>query len=124
MLHCTQPLVYSLTPIVFEANSQVMTFRNTIARWALENVQAYMNQFDVDKAEAYVASAFNYHGEIPFLYGTFKPTNEVEPDLEKEPGGFKVVCCCVLMPSVSLTVLIVFRFVMDFSAMKSFSRQW
>ena len=53
MLHCTQPLVYSLTPIVFEANSQVMTFRNTIARWALENVQAYMNQFDVDKAEAY-----------------------------------------------------------------------
>jgi hypothetical protein len=100
-----------------------MTFRNTIARRALENVQAFMNRFDVDEVEAYVASAFNYHGEIPFLYSTFKPTDKVEPDRKKEPGGFKVVRCCIL-GLLSLTEPIVSRFVKDSSAMKSSSRQW
>lgn len=73
-----------------------MSFRNTIARWALENVQAYMGRFDVHKTEEYVTSAFSYHREIPFLYRTFQPTEEVEPDLKKEPGGYKVVCHLVL----------------------------
>jgi hypothetical protein len=68
-----------------------MSFRNTVARRAQENVQAYMKQFDVHKTEAYIASAFSYHGEIPFLYRVFQPTEIVEPDLEREPSRFKVV---------------------------------
>lgn len=110
--------VYLLIRITPKANSRVMTFRNTIARRALENVQAYMNQFnDIDEAEAYVASAFNYHGEVPFLYRTFKPTDEVEPDLMKERGGYKVVSSFVsILPS--LVTLTVHRSVMAFSNIK------
>ena len=68
-----------------------MSFRNAIARRALENVQAYMGRFNIHETEEYVGSAFSYHGEVPFLYRNFRPTEEVEPDPQKEPGGFKVV---------------------------------
>jgi hypothetical protein len=74
-----------------------MSFRNNVARRAQENVQAYMKRFDVHKTEAYVASAFSYHGEVPFIYRVFQPTDTVEPDLEREPGGFKVVSELVLL---------------------------
>lgn len=68
-----------------------MSFRNVIAKRASENVQAYMKHFNVDETEQYVTSAFSYHGEIPFLYHTFQPTEKVEPNLKKEPSGFKVI---------------------------------
>jgi len=68
-----------------------MSFRNAIARLAVENVQAYMNRFDTDEIETYIASAFSYHGEIPFLYQMFQRTTKVEPDPAKERGGYKVV---------------------------------
>ena len=80
-----------------------MSFRNAIAKLATENVQAYMNRFDVDGAEAYVLSAFSYHGEIPFLYRKFEPTAKVEPDPKKERGGFKVVSGCSSLLSARLT---------------------
>ena len=75
-----------------------------------------MGQFNMDEAEAYVASAFNYYGEVPFLYRTFEPTDEVEPDLTKERGGYKVVSSftLILLP----TKPIVHRFVMVFSNIK------
>ena len=68
-----------------------MSFRNAIAKRATENVQAYLKRFDIEETEAYVASAFSYHGEVPFLYRTFKRTDMKVLDLKKEPGGYKVV---------------------------------
>ena len=59
-----------------------------------------MSRFDVHKTEAYVASAFSYHGEIPFLYREFRPTEKAEPDPIKEPGGFKVVRNPVCHPHI------------------------
>ena len=76
-----------------------MCFRNSIARRATENVQVYMKGFNTDDTEEYVAWAFSYHGEIPFLYQTFNITNEVEPDLKKELGGYKVVSSSHVSPS-------------------------
>lgn len=58
-----------------------------------------MKRFDVDETRDYIASAFSYCGEIPFLYQTFKITSEVEPDLKKEPGGYKVVSASSVFPS-------------------------
>ena len=68
-----------------------MTFRNAVARHAMENVQAYMKHFNIHEMEAYIASAFSYHGEIPFLYRVFQPTDVAELNPKQEPGGFKVV---------------------------------
>lgn len=99
-----------------------MTFRNTIARRALENVREYMRRFSVNEAEAHVEFAFNYHGEVPFLYRTFKPTDKVEPDLKKEPGGYKVISRPIPI-LFSLTTLIFCRSVVDFSAITSFCRR-
>jgi len=82
-----------------KANSRVMSFRNTIARRAAENVQVYLKRFDMRETEEYVASAFSYHGEIPFLYRTFEVTGEVEPDHKKERGGYKVVSASPVSPS-------------------------
>ena len=83
-----------------------MCFRNMIARHAQENVQAYMKHFDIHETEAYVASTFSYHGEIPFLYRTFKPTTEPELDLKKERGGYKVVSTSLTLASRLLASLI------------------
>ena len=69
-----------------------MSFRNAIAKRALENVQTYMKRFDIHETVTYVTSAFSYHGEIPFLYREFRPTDKLEPSRKREPGGFKVVC--------------------------------
>ena len=55
-----------------------------------------MKSFDVHGTNAYVASAFSYHREVPFLYCKFQPTGDVEPDLKKEPGGFRVVRSLIL----------------------------
>lgn len=68
-----------------------MSFRNAIANHAVENVQAYLKKFDAHETEAYVESAFSYHGEVPFLHRIFRPTDTAEPDPRREPGGFKVV---------------------------------
>ena len=94
-----------------------MTFRNTIARRALENVQACLGKFSVHKTDEYVQSAFSYHGEIPFLYHTFKVTDTKEPDLKKEPGGFKVVSDLIPFSKRS-AYLLADRSAMDFSSTK------
>ena len=99
-----------------------MTFRNTIARRALENVQAYLGKFGVHKTHEYVESAFSYYGEIPFLYRTFEVTDTKEPDLKKEPGGFKVVSDLIPFSKGSAYSL-ADRSAVDFSGTKPSSRR-
>lgn len=65
-----------------------MSFRNTIGNTALANVQSYLTRYTQDQTESYVQSAVMYHGEVPFLYRVFLPTDI--PAVE-EKGGYKVV---------------------------------
>ena len=65
-----------------------MTFRNTIGNMAVTNVQSYLTRYTQDQTESYVRSVVMYHGEIPFLYWVFKPTNV---SVKKEKGGY---CHC------------------------------
>ena len=71
-----------------KTNSRIMTFQNTIGNTAVTNVQSYLTRYTQDQTESYVRSAVMYHGEIPFLYRVFKPTNV---SAKKEKGGYKVV---------------------------------
>ena len=84
-------LRYVFTPWSFmkhlprlKTNSRIMTFRNTIGNTAVTNVQSYLTRYTQDQTESYVRSAVMYHGEIPFLYRVFKPTNV---SAKKEKGG-------------------------------------
>jgi len=88
-----------------KANSRVMSFRNTIARWATENVQVCMKHFNMHETEEYIASVVSYHGEIPFLYQTFKVIGEVEPDHKQKCGGYKFVNASPVSPSDPLSHL-------------------
>ena len=66
-----------------------MTFRNLIGTTALVNVKGFLDKFkDPERIEAYVKSGLIYHGEIPFLYRVFEPSDVPSP---KEKGGYKVV---------------------------------
>lgn len=65
-----------------------MSFRNTIGTTGLTNVQTYLTRYTQDEIEEYVQSALVYHGEVPFLYRVFNPTNV---SAKKEKGGYKVV---------------------------------
>lgn len=107
---------------LLKTNSRIMSFRNTITRWALESVQAYMGCFNVHKAKAYIMLAFSYHGEVPFLYRKFQLTDDAEPDCTKEPGGFKVVHSSALS-SIGSHHLPINRSVIDFFGIKLSSRQ-
>ena len=71
-----------------KTNSRIMTFRNTIGNTALTNVQSYLARYTQDQTESYVQSAVMYHGEIPFLYRVFEPT---DIPVKTEKGGYKVV---------------------------------
>jgi len=110
----------TLTPL--KTNSRIMSFRNNVARRALENVQAYMTRFNIHEIAEYVASAFSYHGEIPFLYCTFRLTDKVEPDLKKEAGGIKVVHSPILY-SIGSPYLTADRSAVDFFGIKLSSRR-
>jgi len=81
-----------------------------------------MKRFNIHETQAYVASAFSYHGEVPFLYRTFRLTENVEPDLKKEAGGFKVVRDPILY-SIGFSYLTADRSVTDFSSIKLSSRR-
>jgi hypothetical protein len=116
------PIHHWPTLTLLKTNSRIMSFRNTVARRALENVQAYMKRFNIHDTVAYVASAFSYHGEIPFLYCTFKITDDAELDLKKEAGGFKVVRS-IVSRSRGFPNLPADRSVVDFSGIKLSSRQ-
>ena len=65
-----------------------MSFRNTIGTTALTHVQSYLARYTQDKTRKHVQSALIYHGEVPFLYRVFEPTNVCAG---KEKGGYKVV---------------------------------
>ena len=66
-----------------------MTFRNMIGTAALVNVKSFLDKFkDPECVEEYVRSGLLYHGEIPFLYHVFKPSDVPS---SKEKGGYKVV---------------------------------
>jgi len=73
-----------------------MSFRNTIGRTALTNVQSYLTRYTRDQTKDYVRSALVYYGEIPFLYRVFDATNVRSA---KEKSGYKVVCtlCSMLL---------------------------
>jgi hypothetical protein len=76
------PQLYILK--LFKVHQRVMGFRNLIGKLGVENVQSYLKKFDTDSTQEYVNRAFDHHGEIPFLYKTFKVTEEAN-------GGYKVV---------------------------------
>ena len=85
--------IYSTFPChiftLAQADGQVMTFRNLIRMMALVNIKGFLGKFkDLECIEAYVKSGLIYHGEIPFLYCVFKPSDVPSP---KEKGGYKVV---------------------------------
>ena len=66
-----------------------MAFRNVIGTTALVNVKAFLDKFkDAERVEAYVRAGLIYHGEIPFLYRVFEPSDVPSP---REKGGYKVV---------------------------------
>ena len=65
-----------------------MSFRNTVGTAALTNVQNYLTRYTQDETEDYVRSALVYHGEVPFLYRVFDPT---DIPATKEKGKYKVV---------------------------------
>lgn len=71
-----------------------MTFRNMIATAALLNVKNFLSlKFkDPERVEEYVRSGMLYHGEIPFLYRAFLPS---DVPCSKEKGGYKVVSKCI-----------------------------
>ena len=66
-----------------------MTFCNMIGTTALINVKSFLDKFkDPERVEEYVRSGLLYHGEIPFLYRVFEPSDVPS---SKEKGGYKVV---------------------------------
>ena len=78
--------------MLLKACARVNSFRHIIATRAVQSVQTFMTRFeDTYQAAEYVEQVFEYYGEIPFLYQKFEVTNVVVSDLQKEPGGHKVV---------------------------------
>ena len=73
-----------------------MSFRNTIGATALMHVQNFLGakfgdvgpEQKADLISKHVRVSMLYHGEIPFLYRVFDPTNVTA---KKERGGYKVV---------------------------------
>jgi hypothetical protein len=76
-----------------------MGFRNSIGKLGLQNVQSYLKKSSTDRIQEYVENAFDYHGEIPFLYKSFQVTEEKD-NTGVEKGGYKVVRNLDLNPSL------------------------
>ena len=65
-----------------------MSFRHAISTAALTNVQSFLSRYTQENTEKYIRLGLLYHGEIPFLYRVFDPTDVPSA---KEKGGYKVV---------------------------------
>jgi len=84
----TPPLIFTKRLPHLKSNNRIMSFRNTISTTALTNVQSYLTHYTRDETRDYIRSALVYHGEVPFLYRVFEPTNV---RAKREKGGYKVV---------------------------------
>ena len=76
--------------MLFKVNNRLGVFRNAIGKQGVNHVQTYMRNLDVFEIQEYLDTAFEYYGEIPFLYRKFNVTEEVV-STEEERGGVKVV---------------------------------
>lgn len=83
------PSAYCFILKLLKANQRLTIFRNALAKQGVQSVQNYMRRFDAHEAHEYVNQAFEYHGEIPFLYRKFDVREDV-PDAN-EIGGLEVV---------------------------------